>query len=47
MGHGISNVNVSTESLDAAVNIVNIVAVETVSMEFPWDSLGCADSKFR
>ena len=29
-----------------AVNIVNIVAVKIVAREFPWDSLGRADSKF-
>ena len=28
-----------------AVNIVNIVTVKTVAREFPWDSLGRADSK--
>ena len=29
-----------------AVAIVNIAAVKTVVREFPWESLGCADSKF-
>ena len=29
-----------------AVNIVNLVAVKAVASEFPWDSLGRADSKF-
>ena len=29
-----------------AVNILNIAAVKTVAREFPWDSLGRADTKF-
>ena len=29
-----------------AVNTVKIEAVKTVAREFPWDSLGRADSKF-
>ena len=42
-GHDISFM----PSFVEAVNIVNIVAVETVARNFPWDSLGRADSNFR